>query len=86
MDKTALYRIKVKGVFPDSWSDRIGDLQIVATTSEVVTFEGRLSDQAALSGVLDIFYRLHLPILEVVCLMENAGSMDSQKDHESKRL
>jgi len=71
MDKPAIYRIKVKGVFPDSWSDRIGGLQIVATTSDVLTLEGCLPDQAALSGVLDTLYRLHLPIIEVKCLREN---------------
>jgi len=79
MDKPAIYRIKVKGVFPDSWSDRIGDLQIVATTSENVTFEGWLPDQAALRGVLETFYRLQLSILEVICLREHIDSSEIPK-------
>ena len=29
---------------------------------------GRLRDQAALSGVLNILYELHLPVLSVECL------------------
>ncbi len=71
MDKPALYRIKVRGMVPDSWSDRLGDLQIVATTSEGVTLEGRLPDQSALAGVLDTLFALHLPILEVTCLKKS---------------
>jgi len=68
MYKPALYRIRVRGVVPDSWTDRLGGLQIKAGTSESVTLEGWLPDQAALSGVLDTLYSLHLPILEVRCL------------------
>ncbi len=30
--------------------------------------EGQLADQAALSGVLDTLYQLHLPVLSVDCL------------------
>ena len=72
MDKPSDYRIKVRGIFPNSWSDRMGDLKIVETTTEGVTLEGRLSDQAALAGILETLYELHLPILEVICLPEKS--------------
>ena len=65
MDKPAVYRIKVKGVFPDSWSDRIGGMQIVKDDEDSVTLEGWLPDQAALSGVLTTLYELRLSILSV---------------------
>ena len=70
MDKPAVYRIKVKGVLPDGWLDRLGGLQITANTSEDSTLEGWLPDQAALAGVLGTLYSLRLPILEVTCLQE----------------
>jgi len=70
MDKPGVYRIKVKGVVPNGWSDRLGGMQITVNNSESVTLEGWLPDQAALAGVLDTLYGLHLPILEVVCLQE----------------
>jgi len=70
MDKPAVYRIKVRGVVPDSWSDRLGGLQISAKAAESVTLEGWLPDQSALAGVLDTLFTLHLPILEVICLQE----------------
>jgi len=72
MDKPAVYRIKFQGVMPDGWLDRLGGLQITANTSEDVTLEGWLPDQAALAGVLDTLYALHLPILEVTCLKEQS--------------
>jgi hypothetical protein len=71
MDKPAEYRIKVKGVVPESWCDRLGGMQIVAATPAETTLEGWLPDQAALNGVLDTLYGLHLPLLEVTCLLQN---------------
>lgn len=68
MDKPAVYRIKVQGVLPDGWIDRLGGLQISAKTPENVTLEGWLPDQSALFGVLDTLFTLHLPVLEVTCL------------------
>lgn len=65
MDTGGLYRIKVQGVFPESWVDRLGGLQVVSDAQERVTLEGWLQDQAALAGVLEILYELRLPILEV---------------------
>ena len=71
MDKPAVYRIKVRGVLPDSWIDRLGGLEITAETSEGLTLEGWLPDQAALFGVLDTIYELHLCLLEVIRLQEH---------------
>ena len=70
MDKSASYRVKVRGMVPDSWSDRLGDMAIVETTPEGMTLEGRLPDQAALAGVLDTLFSLNLSILEVSCLLD----------------
>ena len=68
MDKPAVYRIKVQGVVPESWTDRLGGMGIVSVTSAATTLEGRLPDQAALNGVLETLFELHLPLLEVSCL------------------
>jgi len=70
MYKPAFYRIKVQGVVPDSWIDRLGGLQITSSSPKSVTMEGRLADQSALAGVLDTLFTLGLPILEVTCLQE----------------
>ena len=68
MDKPATYRIKVRGIVPESWIDRLGGMQIVAGSSTVTTMEGWLPDQAALKGVLDTLYELRLCLEEVTCL------------------
>ena len=70
MDKPAVYRIKVKGVVPDSWLERLGGLQLTASNPEGSILEGWMPDQAALHGVLHTLYSLHLPIVAVTRLPE----------------
>lgn len=65
LDGSVLYRIRVRGVVPDSYRERLGGMRIVAETGGIATLEGRLPDQAALAGVLDTLFDLHLEILEV---------------------
>jgi hypothetical protein len=68
LDKPAVYRIKVRGVVPESWIDRLQDMDIVSVASAATILEGWLPDQAALNGVLNTLYQLRLPLLEVTCL------------------
>jgi hypothetical protein len=68
LDKPATYRIIVHGIVPENWIDRLGGMQIVAGSPTGSTLEGWLPDQAALKGVLDTLYELHLRIEEVTCL------------------
>jgi hypothetical protein len=68
MNKPANYRIKVRGRVPESWIDRLGGMRVVTVSSTLTTLEGRLSDQAALKGVLDTLYELRLCLREVSCL------------------
>jgi hypothetical protein len=72
MEKPANYRIRVEGELPARWLDRLGGMTVSVdlSTSErtLTTLVGRLRDQAALSGVLNTLYDLHLPVLSVECL------------------
>jgi hypothetical protein len=65
----ATYRIRLKGCLEDNWSDRLGGMVIKATEgpggARETTLIGRLADQAALFGVLNTLYGLHLPLLSV---------------------
>ena len=71
----AIYRIRVQGLLDASWSDRLGGMAISRTTTgsraPVTILVGHLTDQAALSGVLNALYNLHLPLLSVENLDEN---------------
>ncbi len=74
MDKPASYRIRVLGEVDPAWSDRLGGMDISVDRSgedgPVTTLIGQLPDQAALSGVMEALYELHLRVLEVTCLDE----------------
>ena len=71
-DLPAIYQIKVQGRIDPSMSDLLGGMIISQVTIEtgppVTTLEGELRDQAALAGVLNSLYELHLPVLSVTCL------------------
>ena len=70
-DRPATYQISVQGRIDPNWADRLEGMTICLTTEEacppVTTLEGELSDQAALPGVLNTLYELHLPVLLVLC-------------------
>ena len=65
----ATYRIEVEGYLAESWSDRLAGMRITTSKksdqTRVTTLDGRLRDQAELSGVLNRLYDLHLSILKV---------------------
>ncbi len=71
-DNPANFQIIVQGRIDPSWSDRLEGMRISQKKTDqghvVTTFEGELSDQAALAGVLNTLYELHLTLLTVSCL------------------
>lgn len=71
-DHPASYQIRIRGRIKRSWSDRFEGMTITVVESEgepvITVLEGRLLDQAALAGVLNTIYELHLLVLEVRCL------------------
>jgi hypothetical protein len=70
----AKYQIHVQGYLDNSWSDQFWGMRILKNNRvgqvPVTTLVGQLRDQAALIGVLNSLYELHLPILSVVHLEE----------------
>ena len=64
--------IRVQGLLDASWSDRLSGMAISRIETEdnapVMMLVGYLTDQAALAGVLNVLYDLHLPLLLVKCL------------------
>ncbi len=65
----AAYRIRVCGRLDAGWSDRLAGMQITescgADGKPEAVLEGRLADQAALAGILNALYELHLPVIVV---------------------
>jgi hypothetical protein len=68
-DRPAIYQIRVQGQIDPSWSDSLEGMAIYLVTAEgkpaVTTLKGELLDQAALAGVLNTLYEMHLPVLSV---------------------
>jgi hypothetical protein len=69
-DRPTTYKIEVQGRIDPNWSDRMAGMKIriakKQTNPQTTTLQGELSDQAALLGVLNSVYELHLPIISVV--------------------
>jgi hypothetical protein len=72
METAATYSIRVQGRMDKSWSDRLAGMTITTDPASdkpsVTILAGRLADQAALSGILNALYDLHLPLLSVEIL------------------
>ena len=68
-DTPATYQICVQGVVAASWSDRLEGMTLNVSESTdrnpITTLTGELLDQAALAGVLNMLYDMHLPVLSV---------------------
>lgn len=77
MSGPAIYRIRVRGRLDAVLSARLEGMRIENLASNdgkaESVLEGRILDQAALAGVLNKLYELHLPVMAVDCL---GGSND----------
>ncbi len=71
-DRPATYQIFVRGRIAARSTERLEGMSIrlVAQPGEppATVLEGELLDQAALVGVLNSLYGMHLPVLSVQCL------------------
>ena len=68
LDKSAIYRIRVKGRLGGRWSDYLGGLSISLSEDEVcavTTLSGEVMDQAALIGIINNLYGMGFPLLSV---------------------
>jgi hypothetical protein len=65
----ATYRVVIQGTVSEAWHRRLGGLEVVTSSPGAgeprTILEGQLRDQAALHGLFETLYALHLPILEV---------------------
>jgi hypothetical protein len=83
-DRPGTYHICVQGAIKPTWSDRLEGMDIhissVEGGAQVTTLEGELSDQAALAGVLNSLYELHLPVLMVMRLSVEPSRTKNDED------
>lgn len=78
------YRIEVQGELLRNWSERIGAMQVLPPSAlenkAVTVLQGRVSDQAELSGILNTLHELHLPLLSVQYLGDELSSSSDPDD------
>lgn len=78
------YRIEVQGELLRNWSERIGAMQVLPPSAlenkGVTVLQGRVSDQAELSGILNTLHELHLPLLSVQYLGDELSSSSDPDD------
>jgi len=69
-----LYRIRVHGRLDATWSDQLGGLRITTAggvgIEDETTLEGKVADQAALTGILNTLCELQMPVLHVERLVD----------------
>ena len=64
-DKPGIYRLRVKGVLDEKWSDWFAGLTVVPHAGGETLLTGPVRDQAALHGILARIRDLGLPLLAV---------------------
>jgi hypothetical protein len=68
----AAYRIEVQGALDLNWASEFGNLRIEHQQRQygivVSTLTGKVRDQAALAGLLDLTFMLGMPLLSVALL------------------
>ena len=71
-DGPGFYRIRVQGHLEDTWTERMSGMVITraftANKQPMSILIGRLQDQAALAGVMNALYSLHLAVFSVELL------------------
>lgn len=86
MSTPATYRIVVRGDIDSYQLRRLNGMHIVdhATARDIgdTVIEGRLPDQAALSGVLNSLYEMRLPVVSADCI--KTASRKSIQQHSQK--
>jgi len=86
-DESAVYRILVAGRLDARWSDRLAGAQLVTHEDphRIATTEltGRVTDQAALMGILEQLYSLGLALLRVERVNANGDRVSQPGIDES---
>ncbi len=77
--KPAVYKIEVQGELNESFTERLGGMQINVIRSQgnkpVTVLIGQINDQSALSGILTTLYDFQFTIISVIMLKENHSEL-----------
>lgn len=82
VDTAVTYRIRVQGTIDPEWFDFLSDFRVSSSEQDVTVLTGTPPDQAALFGVLNALYDLHIPLLSIELLDEEVKSENSDPENE----
>ena len=87
-DSPTAYQITVQGNIALEWSLRLEGMAINCLTLEddtpLAILTGELTDQAALTGVLNTLYEMHLPLMAVTKLPSSCPGWDAGNPPEAR--
>ena len=90
MDLPAIYRIHVVGEVDPCSLGIIGGMQVtrsaVPSASPETDLIGSVPDQAALAGILNTLYEMHLPVVSVECLRAAPPRRDEDADETESTI
>ena len=82
--ESGYYQIVIRGHLAARWIGKLGRMEIFlspATSAEEKTvLQGRVADQAELSGILNSLYELHYSLLSLQYLGKSAVPSENFKD------
>ena len=71
LDQAAYYSIQIQGTLDQDWADQFGELRVYTIQQEdpggatMTTVVGKVTDQAALAGLLNLLYSLQLSLIHI---------------------
>ena len=72
LDRQAVYQIEVQGYLAEHWSEWFDGMDILPQVDDegmrATQLTGKVTDQAALHGILRKLYDLGMPLLSVNCI------------------
>ncbi len=83
-DESGLYAIRVRGHLDDRWADRFGDVVITLEDNGNTLITCRVTDQAALHGLLKKVRDLGMPLVSVSPVESGPAGMAQQGVSDGK--
>lgn len=84
----SIYRLRIAGVIPDGWEERLGCLRAVREEGPepqtVTTLMGAVTDQSDLLGILNTLHELHLTLLLVEAMDMESVLFESERGKGKK--
>jgi hypothetical protein len=80
------FEIQVKGQLDNSWSERMGNLEMKLLPEGEMILRGYIEDQAALMGILNNLYNLNLTIISVTNTSNDKKNSQEKENEKAEQV